>query len=135
MASPPGDSSNDHLVHDAVGGPLPGLEAAATIAVGVNSLLILGVLPALLGDLADHGALTAAGIGQTATLELLAMGLATAAVGMIKRPRRLKLTAFAASAALAALDVASAGAGGGGGLMIALWPAASRACCCGSRWR
>lgn len=118
MASPPGDSSHDHVVHDAVGGPLPGLEAAATIAVGVNSLLILGVLPALLGDLADHGILTAAGIGQTATLELLAMGLATAAVGMIKRPRRLKLTAFAASAALAALDVASAGAGGGGLMFV-----------------
>jgi hypothetical protein len=99
--------TTEHVVHDAVGGPLSGLEAAATIAVGCNSLLVLGVMPVLLGDLADHGRLTAAGVGQTATLELLAMGLATAAVGLIKRPGRLKLTAFAASAALAVLDLAS----------------------------
>ncbi len=112
MAPPPGDSPHDHLVHDAVGGPLTALQTAATIGVGVNSLLVLGVMPALLGDLADHGRLTEAGIGQTATLELLAMGLLTAAVGMIKSPARLRLTAFAASAALAGLDVASAGASG-----------------------
>ena len=73
---------------------------------------MLGVLAVLLGDLADKGRLTDAGIGQTATLELLAMGLATAAVGMIKRPSRLKLIAFSASAALALLDLGSAWAGG-----------------------
>jgi hypothetical protein len=109
--------SNGHLVHDAVGGPLKPLAAAATIAVGVNSLLVLGVVPVLLGDLVDHGRLSEAGSGQTATLELLAMGVSTAAAGLVKRPRRLRLIAFAASAALAILDLLSAGASHGG-LMV-----------------
>ncbi len=34
-----------HLVHEAVGPPLPALQAAAAIGVGVNSLLFAGVLP------------------------------------------------------------------------------------------
>jgi hypothetical protein len=117
IASSSDERPGDHLVHDAVGGPLKPMEAAATIAVGVNSLLVLGVVPVLLGDLADHGRLSAAGIGQTATLELLAMGICTAAAGMVKRPRRLRLIAFAASAGLALLDVGSAGASHGG-LMV-----------------
>lgn len=116
MTPMPGAGAHDHLVHDAVGPPLTGSQAAATIGVGINSLLVIGVMPVLLGALADEGRLSAAGIGQAATLELLAMGVSTAAVGMLLKPRRLKLIGAAASLALAGLDLATM-AGSGVGLM------------------
>ncbi len=106
--------TRDHLVHDAVGRPLSGRQAGAAIGVGINSLLIVGVLPILLGALADEGRLSAAGIGQAATVELLAMGVATAVAGLLLRPRRLKAIGVAASLALAVADLASLwGAGTG----------------------
>lgn len=98
-------AAHDHLVHEAVGPSLTGRDAAATIGVGVNSLLFAGVLPVLLGALADEHRLTAAGIGLTAMAETLAMGLVTAAMGLIRRPRRLRLIAVAATLALAALNL------------------------------
>lgn len=100
-------AAGDHLVHDAVGPPLSGREAAATIGVGINSLLVIGVMPILLGALADEHRLTAAGIGQAATLELLAMGVSTALAGMLLRPERLKLLGATACVALAAVDFAT----------------------------
>ncbi len=116
MSPAPEPDPRDHLVRDAVGPPLTGLQAAGAIGVGINSLLVIGVMPALLGALADEGRLSAAGIGQAATLELLAMGAATAAVGMALKPRRLKLIGAAASLALAGLDLATL-AGSGPGLL------------------
>lgn len=95
----------DHLVHEAVGPSLTPVQVAATIGVGMNSLLFLGVMPVVLGALADEHRLSAAGIGLTATIEALAMGLSTAAMGLIRRPERLRLIAAAASLALAALNV------------------------------
>ena len=103
---------HDHLVHDAVGPPLSGGHAAATIAVGINSLMVLGVMPILLGALADEHRLSAAGIGQAATLELLAMGVSTALVGMFLKPARLKLIGVAASLVLAGFDIATMWSGG-----------------------
>ena len=81
----------DHLVHEAVGPDFHPLETAGAMAIGVNGLLVLGVLPILLGDMAVEGRLSAAGIGQAATLELLAMGVVTALAGMLLKPKRLKL--------------------------------------------
>ncbi len=98
---------SDHLVHEAVGPSLTGREAAATLAVGVNSLLVLGILPGLLGALADEHRLTASGIGLTATTEALCMGLCTGAMGLIRRPGRVRLIAVAASVGLAAVDLIS----------------------------
>ena len=106
--------SHDHLVHEAVGPSLTGVQAGATIGVGVNSLLFAGIMPVLLGALADEHRLTASGIGLTATTEALAMGLSTAAMGLIRRPERLRLIAVAASLSLAALNLAATGAAGGG---------------------
>ncbi len=106
-------ADSDHAIHEAVGPALTPLQVAATIGVGVNSLLVLGVLPVLLGALNAEHRLTAAGIGQTATLELLAMGLTTALAGTIRRPRRLRTIAIACSVILALCDLACAGAGGG----------------------
>ena len=103
---------HDHRVHEAVGQPLTGREAGATLAVGINSLLVLGVLPVLLGDLAAEHRLTASGIGVTAMLEALSMGVSTGLMGLIRRPSRLRLIAVAASLGLAALDLAGLGAVG-----------------------
>jgi len=103
---------HDRLVRDAVGRPLTGREAAAALGVGINSLLVLGVQPVLLGSLVDEHRLTDAGIGQAAMLELLAMGISTALAGMVLKPEGLKKIAFAASLALALIDLATMAAGG-----------------------
>ncbi|HEY7852411.1 MAG TPA: MFS transporter [Caulobacteraceae bacterium] len=101
-----------HVVHEAVGRPLSIAEGAATIGVGVNSLLVLGVVPVLLGALVDEHRLSNAGIGQIATLELLGMGLTTAAVGAFLKPRRLRTIGVACSLGLAAINLLSAQASG-----------------------
>lgn len=102
----------DHLVHEAVGPSLHPLEASAALAVGVNSLLIAGVLPVLLGALADEHRLSAAGIGRLAVIEILSFGIATGLAGIVLKPQRLKLIAGLAAVALAAINFASAGAAG-----------------------
>ncbi|HXU99782.1 MAG TPA: MFS transporter [Caulobacteraceae bacterium] len=109
--------TDDHLVHEAVGPLLTGLESGATIAVGVNSLLVLGVVPVLLGALVDENRLSTAGIGHIAMLELLGMGLSTAAAGAFVKPARLRAIALACSLALAGLNLFSAHASG-----LALYP-------------
>lgn len=105
-------SDADHRVHEVFGPALTGLQAGAAIGVGVNSLLVVGVLPLLLGALADAHRLTAAGIGLTAMLEILSMGLATAAMGLVRRPGRLRLLGVATSLGLAGLDLAAIGQAG-----------------------
>jgi predicted MFS family arabinose efflux permease len=111
--APDGGPHADHLVHEAVGPALNGVQAAATIGVGVNSLMFAGVLAVLLGALADEQRLSAAQIGLAATTEGLAMGLSTAAMGLIRRPERLRLVGVAASLALAGLNLAAMPASGG----------------------
>jgi Na+/melibiose symporter-like transporter len=106
-AAPP-----DHLVHEAVGPSLTPLESAASLAVGVNSLLFLGVVPVLLGALADEHRLTNAGIGHLATLELLAMGASTAAAGAFLKPSRLRLIGLGMSLGLALINYLTAHAAG-----------------------
>ena len=105
-------TSHDHLVHEAVGPALTPLESGATIGVGVNSLLVLGVFPVLLGALADEHRLSNAGIGQMATIELLAMGLATAAAGAFLKPHRLRAIAVATSLGLGLANMLTAQASG-----------------------
>ena len=102
----------DHLVHDAVGPPMRPREAVACVAVGINSLLAIGVIPALLGAMADEHRLTASQIGLAAMIELFGMGVVTAALGLMRRPRRLRLIGVAASLALAAADLAALHASG-----------------------
>ena len=95
---------DQHLVHDAVGPPLTGVQAGAAIAIGVVSLLIAGVLPVLLGGLTDEHRLSASGIGLAATLEALTMGVTAGLAGVFLKPRRLKWLGAAASIALALAD-------------------------------
>lgn len=104
--------ADDGVVHEAVGPPIGGLEAAGAIGVGVNSLLVLGVLPVVLGALAAEHRLTAADIGDVASIEVLSMGIATALVGVLSKPRRLKTIGVIGSLMLAAIDLATAHAHG-----------------------
>ncbi len=83
------------------------------IGLGVNGLLVLGVVPVLLGDLAHDHRLTAAGIGQTAMIELLSMGITIALAAIVLKPVRLKTLGAVLCLILAAVDLAGVGASGG----------------------
>ncbi|MGZ5931513.1 MAG: hypothetical protein ACXWLC_05310 [Rhizomicrobium sp.] len=95
------------VVHDAVGPDLPLSQGLACIALGVVSLLLAGVLPAILGALVDEHRLSASGIGLVASFEALSMGLTTGAASTWLPPTRLKLTALIALLALALADYAT----------------------------
>jgi hypothetical protein len=101
-----------HTVADAVGPDMPLPQASAALGLGVVSLLMAGVLPALFGSLGEEGRLHAAQFGLTATCEGLVMGLVTAAAGILLPPRHLKWIAAGACAMLAACNLASLGAHG-----------------------
>src|SRR5579871_3623866 len=97
-----------HVVHEAVGPPLSGLEVAGALGVGVNSLLVLGVVPVLLGALADERRLSDPDIGLVATIEVLAMGITTALAGMLVKPKHLRLIGLVGTSARALADYATA---------------------------
>lgn len=105
---------HDHLVHEAVGPALTPLEAAGAIGVGVNSLLVLGVIPVLLGALVDEHRITDPDIGLVVMVEVMAMGIATALAGALLKPARLKAIGVVMTLLLAAVDVATARSSGGG---------------------
>jgi hypothetical protein len=113
------DQSSHHaLIHDAVGPDLPLREGLACIALGVISLLLAGVLPEILGALADENRLSVSGIGLTATFEALSMGLTTAAASTWLPAARLKWIAAAALIALALTDYATMQAHGTGVMLV-----------------
>jgi MFS family permease len=97
-------TGEEHVVHEAIGPALSGLEAGAAIAIGVMSLLIAGVLAILLGGLADEHRLSAQDIGISAALEALTMGVSTGLAGVFLKPRRLRWLGIGASLLLAAAD-------------------------------
>jgi predicted MFS family arabinose efflux permease len=97
--------AEEHVVHEAVGPPLTPVEVSAAIAIGVVSLLIAGVLAVLLGALTDEHRLSASGIGLTAMIEALTMGLTAGLAGVFLKPRRLKWLGAGATIALAAADL------------------------------
>jgi hypothetical protein len=100
-------SQHHALVEDAVGPDLPLGEAIAALALGTISLLLAGVLPALLGALAEEHRLSAFAIGQTAALEALSMGLSTAAAGIVLKARNLRWIGAGAAIVLAICDLAT----------------------------
>lgn len=87
-------------------------DAIAVFGVGLNALLIAGLLAPLLGALADEHRLSASQIGLTAAAELFSMALASGIAGLTLAPRRLKLIGAAASLALAGFDLATTAASG-----------------------
>jgi hypothetical protein len=103
---------SDLVVEEAVGPPIDALSAAAAIYLGSLSLLMVGVMPALLGALADAGRLSDAGIGLCATLESLTIGVSAGLCGAFLKPARLRWVAGLSALALALLDLASMPAGG-----------------------
>jgi predicted MFS family arabinose efflux permease len=106
------------VVAEVAGDPFTARETAAAISVGVLSLVGAGLLGILLSALADEHRLTVAGIGQTAMLEALSMGLSTGLAGILLKPRRLRLIGVAAGAALVLANLATLRASGGSVLLV-----------------
>jgi predicted MFS family arabinose efflux permease len=107
-------SDDEHVVHEAVGPALTPLEAAGAIGVGVNSLLVLGVIPVLLGSLVDEHRLTDPDIGLVVMVEVMTMGVATALAGALLKPKRLKLIGIVLTLLLTVVDFATASTSAGG---------------------
>lgn len=102
----PTHGEHEHVVHEAIGPSLSPLQAGAAIAVGVISLILAGELGILFGGLAELHRLSAAGIGMTAALEALSMGVTTGLAGVFIKPRRLRWLGVGASLALTVADLA-----------------------------
>ena len=68
----------------------PASAICAVMIVGIIGVLIAGLQPQLLGALAREGRLSDSQLGLTATIELLAMGLAAGATGLLIKPVRLR---------------------------------------------
>ena len=95
-----------------IGAP-PSLTAqAATLFAGVVGVMFAGVGPLLLGGLEAEGRLSAAQLGQAATVELLAMGVAAALAGLLLDRVPLRFTAVACGLLIAALNYATTTVGG-----------------------
>ncbi|HEY1631021.1 MAG TPA: hypothetical protein VGF56_06880 [Rhizomicrobium sp.] len=109
---------SDHLVHEAFGPPLPPMEAASAIGLGTVALLMAGLMPVLLGALADDGRLSSAGIGLCACLEGLTMGIVTALSGIVLKPVRLRWIGAAATLMLVAADLGTMWCSGGSVFLI-----------------
>ena len=105
-------------VEEAVGPPLSFSQAFAVIALGVFALNIVGVVPVLLGALQDEHRLSASGIGITAMLELLSMGVSTGLCGAMLQPARMKTIGVIGSLALAGLHIATLYASGLGVFLV-----------------
>jgi hypothetical protein len=105
-------------VDDSVGPPFRPLETVAAFVLGVIGLNVIGVAPVLLGALQDEHRLSAAGIGLTAMLELLSMGVATGLCGAFLPPRRMRLIGLLMSLLLAGLNLAGLHASGLGVLLV-----------------
>lgn len=105
-------SENELVVQEAIGPPIGALPAAAAIYLGSVAILMMGVMPAILGALADAGRLTGAGIGQCATLEALMIGVSAGLCGAFLKPGRLRWISGVSALALGLLDLASMPASG-----------------------
>jgi hypothetical protein len=94
-------------------GPRPTrIEFSAVMFVGVTAIMIAGLQPLLLGALEAEDRLSPAQLGQAATAELLAMGLAAGVAGAFLKPARLRLISIVASLVLAGIDAATPMFGG-----------------------
>ena len=100
------------VVHEVVGADLKPVPAAAVIAMGMISLLIIGVAPDVLGALVDEHRLSPSGLGMTAMLELISLAVSTGLAGAFLKPENLKLIGAGAALLLAAINVATCNASG-----------------------
>ncbi|HEV7157101.1 MAG TPA: MFS transporter [Caulobacteraceae bacterium] len=95
-----------------IGAPPGPLRASASLAVGVNGIMIAGLQPLLLGALQLAHRLSAAELGRAATAELLTMGAVAGLAGLFLPPRHLRPLGVLACLVLAGLDVATTRADG-----------------------
>jgi len=77
----------------------------AILIVGIIGVLIPGLQPQLLGALAVEGRLSATALGELATVELLAMGIAAGGAGFAFAPSRLPRIAAVALIVAGAIDL------------------------------
>jgi predicted MFS family arabinose efflux permease len=73
------------------------VEIAGALPFGAIVLVVQGALPLLLGSLEAEHRISAAGIGLAASLEGLAIAVASCLAGLFLKPRRLRRTAWLAS--------------------------------------
>jgi len=119
MTPPTQDPADDALlVAEVAGEPFTALQVASAISIGVIALLVSGLMPLLLGALAQEGRISASGIGLTAMLEALSTGLVTGLAGAFLKPRRLRLVALVATVLLVVIDLATTRASGSGVQLI-----------------
>ncbi len=100
------------IVHEPVGAELRPMMAAAVIAMGMISLLIIGVAPDVLGALVDEHRLSQGGLGVAAMLELAALAISTGLAGAFLRPERLRAIGAGAAFLLAAINLGTYHASG-----------------------
>ena len=108
------NDADEHVVHEVAGPALTPLEAAGALGVGVNSLLVLGVISVLLGSLVDEHRLTNSDNGLVVMVEVLSMGVTTALAGALLKPLRLKSIGIVLTVLLAVVDYATARSAGTG---------------------
>jgi hypothetical protein len=106
------------VVAEAVGPPLTFWQAFSVVFLGVLALNIVGVMPVLLGALQDEHRLSASGIGLTAMLELLSMGIVTGLCGAMLPAARLRTIGVLASIGLAVLHAATVYTSGVGVMIV-----------------
>lgn len=86
---------------------------SAVMIVGIVGVLIAGLQPQLLGALAREGRLSDTQLGLTATIELLAMGLAAGGIGLLIKPVRLRTITAAATIIVVLADYVTPSLSGG----------------------
>jgi predicted MFS family arabinose efflux permease len=106
------ENADAHVVHEVAGPALTPREAAGALGVGVNSLLVLGVIPVLLGALVDEHRLTDPDIGLVVMVEVLSMGVTTALAGALLKPMRLRTIGIVLTLLLAVVDFGTANSDG-----------------------
>lgn len=97
----------DEEVSEVAGEPFTALETASALSLGILCLVGAGLMAILLSALVDEHRLSAAGIGRTAMLEALSMGLSTGLAGIVLKPRRLRLIAIVSTLGLVAVNLAT----------------------------
>ena len=90
-----------------------GPSISAVMIVGIVGVLIAGLQPQLLGALAREGRLSDIQLGLTATIELLAMGLAAGGVGLLIKPVRLRMITVVATLMVVLADYMTPSLSGG----------------------
>jgi hypothetical protein len=114
----PSPDAPDDMIDEVAGDPYTPVEMGSAIALGIVSLLIAGLLPLLLGALAEEHRLSVSGIGIAAMLEALVTGLVTGLAGIVLKPRNLRLVGATASVLVMAADLATLRASGGSVFLV-----------------